>query len=73
MSPSASYTETPVLSAYIESLASPDVLAGCAEYMIGGLQGQMPDADFDTRRDQTRQELVGGRQFAATALNGQPD
>jgi len=42
MSPSASYTETPVLSAYIESLASPDVLAGCAEYMIGGLQGQMP-------------------------------
>ncbi len=31
----------------------------CAEFLIGGLQGQMPVADFDIRRDQIREELVG--------------
>ena len=31
----------------------------CAEFMIGGLQGQMPAADFDIRRDQIREEMVG--------------
>ena len=31
----------------------------CAEFMIGGLQGQMPAADFDFRRNQIREEMVG--------------
>ena len=31
----------------------------CAEFMIGGLQGQMPVGDFDIRRDQIREEMVG--------------
>jgi len=31
----------------------------CAEFMIGGLQGQMPAADFDVRRNQIREEMVG--------------
>lgn len=31
----------------------------CAEFMIGGLRGQMPARDFDFRRNQIREDLVG--------------
>ncbi|MSU73490.1 MAG: hypothetical protein EXS43_14320 [Opitutus sp.] len=31
----------------------------CAEFMIGGLQGQMPASDFAFRRNQIQEEMVG--------------
>jgi len=38
----------------------------CAEFMIGGLEGQMPAADYDFRRQQIREEMI----TAATLLRG---
>jgi len=31
----------------------------CAEFMIGGLQGQMSASDFEFRRNQIREEMIG--------------